>query len=288
MQDLISVVIPTHNRAHLIKRALYSVMEQSYTHLEIIVVNDASVDDTSAILNELSAVDTRIKIITNKHAQGGSASRNKGLFASNGIWTAFLDDDDTWQNNKLEKQLELLKAHPKAIACSSAYTIHYPFNIKKLVEPPSSITIEQLLMANILGGTSVCMAKTSICKEIGGFDPALRSAQDWDFWVKLLMSGEIVSIQEPLVNYYVHFNARISNNMHAKYLGARRFYFKYKHKMSMPVRDHNIFFLCFIRSRQQHRGFRARLKNLYLAIYKNGFKNKFTYFLSSMPRIFMT
>lgn len=285
MMVLVSIVIPTHNRALLLKRAVYSVLAQTIKDIEVIIINDASKDNTAEVLAMLRQHDPRIHVIHHDIAQGGSAARNIGINASSGKWIAFLDDDDSWHPQKLEKQLKLLARHPNAVASNCFYTIHYPGKIKKLAQPPQSISLQTLLSANVLGGTSVCMVLASLLKQLGGFDPSLRSAQDWDLWVKIRLKGEIVTVCEGLVDYYVHFNYRISNDMRAKYIGARRFYFKYQALMNKEAKTNQLTFICFICSRQTHRPFKKRLTYLTLALKGASFKKATLFILSSLPRM---
>ena len=133
----------------------------------------------------------------------------------------------------------------------------------------------------------MCMANAAFIKQVGGFDKRLRSAQDWDLWVKLAHAGRIVTVPKSLVNYHVHFNARISNNMQAKYIGARRFYFKYKTLMRASAKKTNVRFICYIKSRQVERKRLSRFKHLFMAIAKQPLKTRLLYFSSSMPRILM-
>jgi len=281
----VSVIIPTHNRRKLLEIAVQSVFDQTFQDFEIIIINDASSDSTNDMLHHLQILDRRINIITNNHSLGGSKSRNLGIAASQGTWIAFLDDDDKWLPDKLQAQLQALASHPNAIACSSAYIINYPLQIKKLIYTPSHISIDTLLKSNALGGTSVCICESTILKRIGGFDESLKSSQDWDLWLRLLTCGEIISIKKPLVHYYVHFNFRISNNMCAKYSGSRRFYFKHKSAMTNRTRMMNLSFICFIKSRQKNSFIFYRLRNLLISMKYTDFKLGLTYFVSSFPRI---
>lgn len=287
MDMAISVIIPTHNRADLLARALESVLAQSFRDLEIIVVDDASSDNTQAMLTTLMAKDNRIRVLSNASPQGGAESRNVGIAASRGKWIAFLDDDDMWLPNKLEKQLAALAKHPKAVACSCAYTVNYPLKTRKVVKTPHLIACQELLRANVLGGASVCICSAAILKQMGGFDKKLRSSQDWDLWLRLCEQGDVISVNEPLVEYYVHFNYRISNDMRAKYSGARRFYFKYKNHMQDEVRKENLSFICFIQSRQSFRPWGARVKKLAMAIKYSTARTGFNYLISSLPRIIL-
>lgn len=282
----VSVIIPTRNRPRQLLKAVQSVLAQTFQDFEIIIVDDAS----TVMLNTMNKAfqDKRVRIIRNETPQGGSLSRNHGIFQSIGKWLAFLDDDDIWQPQKLEQQLAMLARNPQAIAVTSAYTVHYPGAIKKNVFPPAQITLAKLLENNCLGGASVCMCDAQVIKKLGGFNRHLRSAQDWDVWVRLRMQGEIVTVAKPAVDYYVHFSDRISNNMQAKYQGARRFYFLYKKMMTPLARKKNLQFICFIKSRQIERSLRARLKNLTLALRKNTIKIKLSYVLSSLPRMLVS
>ena len=101
----VSVVIPTHDRAHLVGRAIRSVLAQTFQDFEIIVVDDCSVDNTKEVVQSLA--DSRIRYLRHEINRGGSAARNTGIGAARGEWIAFLDSDDEWLPKKLEKQLEM-------------------------------------------------------------------------------------------------------------------------------------------------------------------------------------
>lgn len=285
MEVSVSVIIPTRNRCNLLAKAIKSVLNQTYQDFEIIVIDDASNDDTIEMLNKVRRLEKRLTIISNKKPMGGAESRNIGISVSNGKWIAFLDDDDSWFPQKLAKQLQALAHKPKAIACSCAYQVNYPLGVKRIITPPSVVSMDQLLQANILGGASVCITSSQILKQMGGLDKKLRSSQDWDLWLRLLEKGEIISVNEPLVKYQIHFNVRISNDMHAKYDGARRFYNKYKNKMNDSARIANLAFICFIQSREKRRKLNARFKKLLIAIKYSSKKEAAKFLISSVPRM---
>jgi glycosyltransferase involved in cell wall biosynthesis len=287
MAITLSVIIPTHNRANLLKKAIESVRAQTFQEMEIIIINDASTDETEQLLHDLIKIDARIKVISNPTSLGGSKSRNKGIFASQGEWIAFLDDDDIWLPEKIEQQLKALHSNPRAVAASCAFIANYPFNIKKHITTPSNISVDNLLISNSLGGASVCICSAALVKQIDGFDGHLKSAQDWDLWLRLRLMGEIISVNKALVQYQVHFNYRISNDMRAKYLGSRRFYLKYKHLMKNHVKQRNLCFIFYIKSRQKHRSFQSRMKNLLSSVMRSPMRIGFSYFLSSFPRLFI-
>jgi glycosyltransferase involved in cell wall biosynthesis len=285
MDIAVSVIIPTHNRVELLQKAVQSVLAQTLQDFEIIIINDASTDNTATYLEKLLISDPRIQVVTNAKSLYGSQARNLGIERSKGMWIAFLDDDDIWMPTKLAVQLQTLAANPNAVAVTCGYKINYPWGIKKQVQPPAQVTLERLLRANILGGASVCMANADTLKQFGGFDPKLRSAQDWDLWIKLRKAGSIVSANESLVQYYVHFNYRISNDMRSKYSGARKFYFKYKSQMNRDARLSNMAFLLFIKSRQSTRQIKSRFKSLFMACRYSSLRTGLAYSISSMPRL---
>lgn len=282
---LVSVVLPTHNRAEFIGCAIKSVLCQTEKNIELIVVDDASTDETPAVLNQFSRIDSRIKILRNSKPLGGGGARNVGIAASTGTWVAFLDDDDVWMENKLRAQLKKLAAHPPAVACSCSYEQYTSTGRMKVVRTPSNITLQQLLRLNYLGGASMCMASRSVLLRIGGFDAKFRSGQDWDLWVRLRYEGLIAVCSEPLMKYQNHNAIRISNNMDAQYLGARRFYFKHRQAMNDSLRRYRVSYSCFIMSRQTKRRLTTRFIYLILSLVHSDFGSGWSYVRSSLPRL---
>jgi len=111
MHPKVSVIIPTYNRANFLRSAIQSVLNQTFKDFEVIVVDDASTDNTRQLIHEF--VDDRICYIAHNKNRGGSASRNTGIESSKGKFIAFLDDDDMWMPTKLEKQLLLVNMNPE-------------------------------------------------------------------------------------------------------------------------------------------------------------------------------
>lgn len=285
MVPKVSVIMPTHNRAGFVGRAVASVLAQTESDFEFIIVNDASTDGTSELLSRLARQDGRIRVITNLQSMGGGGARNVGIEASSGQWIAFLDDDDEWVAGKLEIQLAKLDESPEAVACSCGYERHFSSGSYKVVNLPEAVNLEQLLRGSILGGASMCVCSRKVLKAISGFDANLLSGQDWDLWVRLREQGSITVCSEPLVRYNAHDGSRITNNMTSQYYGARRFYFKHRLKMSKPTRDLHIAYSCFIMSRQSKRSFLTRLKYLTLAIKYTPCQRGLSFAASSLPRI---
>lgn len=201
---LVSVVIPTHNRAQLLARAIHSVLAQSYSNLEIVVVDDASGDNTPETVESFG--DSRIRYLRHQTNKGGSAARNTGIGASTGEFIAFLDDDDEWVPEKTERQLQLL-ARFDAVLCSSdaVNASSHKHAAKKRV------VLDDLRVSPFaVGGTGVLMAHAHVLKKVM-FDESLPRNQDWDLFIRIAKEFRIGYLNERLVRYNEGRHARISN-----------------------------------------------------------------------------
>jgi len=199
-EPLISVVIPAYNAAAFIKKAINSVLTQSYKHLEIIIVNDGSIDKTTDIVNALS--DKRIKLISQSN-MGLSNARNTGIKASKGEYIAFLDADDYWKPEKLEKQLKLLTQHPEIGFCSTQTRVETPEGqfINDWLCPDISIsTLHSIFIQNaaITGSGSGVLVKKELQDLAGFFDESLKSLEDIDMWLRYAAHSEYCCLPESL------------------------------------------------------------------------------------------
>ena len=202
---LVSVVIPTCNRAALLTRAIQSVRQQTYGNLEIIVVDDASTDDIQKIVG--SFADPRICYIRHDTNRGGSAARNTGIRAANGNFVAFLDDDDEWVAEKAEEQVKILRDYD-AVMCTwdQATGDLSKLDLKKTVD------LDDLRKGKFTaGGTGVLIAKANVFKEIM-FDETLPRYQDWDLFIRIGMKHKIAYLNKPLVRYNKGSHLRITNS----------------------------------------------------------------------------
>lgn len=206
---LISVIIPTYNRAHLVCDAIESVLAQTYSHYEIIVVDDGSTDGTGELLRKRYGDRIRYEWQEN---QGESVARNRGIALARGEYIAFLDSDDLWLPEKLEKQIAYLKAHPEV---SAVFCQAYIIDARGIRQPgilgadltPKDLTLESLLLANTISGPSTTTTTTlEFLRKVGGFDPAIRFAEDWDLWLRFRLAGEIGYLPEPLACVRMHSN----------------------------------------------------------------------------------
>jgi glycosyltransferase involved in cell wall biosynthesis len=282
---LVSVILPTRDRAKYLSRAVASVLAQSEQDIELIVVNDASSDGTREYLDRLAAQDGRVRVVQNAVAMGGAGARNAGIAFGRGKWIAFLDDDDEWMPMKLQRQLEKLRANASAVACSCSYVVSFSSGWSRLVAVPAFLTLGQLLVDNQLGSSSLCICSSNVLRDIGGFDIKFKSAQDHDLWVRLRQKGDVEVCSEALVLYHSHREIRITNNMHTQYVGARHFYLKHRNLMDEPLRRRRLSYNCFIMSRQVNRSLRHRIRYLILSLLNSPMGSSLSYARSSMPRL---
>jgi len=202
---LVSVVIPTCNRAALVRRAIESVMRQSYTNLEIIVVDDASSDGTGEMVRSLA--DPRIRYLRHEERRGGSAARNTGIRAATGEFIAFLDDDDEWEPHKTEEHLRALAGYD-AVLC----TLRIEDKVKSY-GPRRTVSLDDLRRGDFpAGGTGALMARAELVKSVM-FDETLPRYQDWDIFIRIAQRTTIGYLDRPLVRYNEGAHPRLTNRI---------------------------------------------------------------------------
>jgi glycosyltransferase involved in cell wall biosynthesis len=211
---VVSVIIPTYNRAHSIGKSIKSILTQSYQNFEIIVVDDRSTDNTEEIVKSFN--DPRIKYIKHQHNSGAAVARNTGMENSSGRYIAFLDSDDEWLPQKLTKQVELLQqSKPEVGVVYTGMEIVNELNqVKRIKIPTHSGSLHStLLFANVVGTPSTVMVKREYLEQVKGFDPnVFQFASDADLWVRLSECCEFEVISEALVRYLESDSDRLSTN----------------------------------------------------------------------------
>ena len=223
----VSVIIPTYNRAHVVDRAIRSVLGQTYQDFEIIVVDDGSTDNTEEVVKSFN--DFRIRYIRHDENRGGSAARNTGIRAARGEFIAFLDSDDEWLREKLAKQMVLISTDQD---CGAVYTnlLHFSNSGSAKVvmrNQPEGWILKDLLVSNVVGSTSSVVVKRECFSKAGLFDEKLPSCQDWDIWIRIARHYTFRRIPKPLVRYALHPN-RISTNFEAVLRGHMAIMEKYQ------------------------------------------------------------
>lgn len=202
----VSVIIPTYNRGHVLGRAMRSVLAQTYEDLELIVVDDASTDNTQELVAGIR--DPRIKYIRHDQNRGGAAARNTGINASEGEYIAFNDSDDEWLVEKLEKQVALLETTGNSVAgVYCGYMRRVGDRIIYLPGPKcrdrNLSLITKLLFINCPIGTQTLVLKRRPLIEVGCFDERLPRRQDGELLLRLSLTYELEVIDEPLVIMYI-------------------------------------------------------------------------------------
>jgi teichuronic acid biosynthesis glycosyltransferase TuaG len=218
MSNKITIITPTYNSSKFIKRTIDSVLEQTYTDWEFLLIDDHSTDNTVEIINEFVKNDPRIKLLSTPQNSGGPAlPKNVGIENATGEYVAFLDHDDEWLPKKLEKQLEIFnRSANKKLGIVACY-----LNIKntfdnKIISKYHSIYIDNslinMLQYNYLNTSSCVMTKLSILKEVGPFDINFKVSDDWDMWLRILrLNYKLDYVPEYLTNYNRHENNLSSN-----------------------------------------------------------------------------
>jgi len=283
--SLVSVIIPTRNRQHLLVKAIQSVINQTWRNIEIIVIDDASDDDTLAKVREI-ITDINIIVIHNESPKGGAVARNQGIERASGKYIAFLDDDDTWLPVKLVTQIELFEQSTGCSAVTCCYFEKYPEKKRKLIVVAEVINEQKMLESNTLGGASMYLTTKENLELIGGFNPALKSGQDWDLLIKLWSLGSILVCKQPLVTYLSHNEVRISNSYKSSYEGLKQIYFLYKSRMTLQTRYFHLAELMFYRVKLNPEGSFWQLRNFYKVLKRMTVTNA-TIFILRYMRFFL-
>jgi len=201
MDPLVSVVIPTHNAAGTIRRALLSVQRQTYSPLEIIVVNDGSTDATNSVVNNL-AIDS-IELVTLDRNNGAAFARNIGIRRSRGAFVAFLDADDEWLPEKTARQMVRLVNNPDMtfVACAAGHVTgasEMPYKMNADRQPATGRDAWKTLLAYTYVATPCVIARRQALFDVGLFETSFSIAEDQDLWIRLARAGEVGFIDEIL------------------------------------------------------------------------------------------
>jgi glycosyltransferase involved in cell wall biosynthesis len=199
---LVSVILPTHNRAKTLRRAIDSVLAQTHRELELIVIDDGSTDDTQALLASYS--DPRLKVLTPGRLGSAAKASNHGLTVARGEFVAFQDSDDIWLVEKLAKQLTLAAKHPQTALFACEYIVipnnglPLRYHSKELLDPDHDFRV-------LFGGrgsqipTPACLVRREYLEQTGGFDETLAMWEDWELSIRLEASAPCQMVDELLV-----------------------------------------------------------------------------------------
>ena len=208
---LISVVIPVYNGEKTIAETIESVLNQSFSNFEIVVINDGSQDSTLDVIASIQ--DPRIKIFSYPNA-GLSASRNRGISQSSGEFIAFLDADDLWTPDKLEAQLTALQENPNA-AVAYSWT-DFIDETSQFLKPGPHFTISgdvyaELLRGNFLANGSNPLIRRQALIKVGSFDVSFSGVADWELYLRLATHYHFVAVPSPQILYRLSANSMSTN-----------------------------------------------------------------------------
>lgn len=239
-EPLVSIYIPTHNRAGLIKRAIESVFSQTYQNIELIICDDGSMDNTQEVIDSFKNKGYRIISLHNPEPRGACYSRNRCIEASSGEFVTGLDDDDYFTENRILEFVEYYKKFNYQFMCST-FLITKNENINKSRNVSGWIGFDKIKKRNVID--SQVFIKRDFILDVGGYDVSMPAWQDYDLWFRLLKQG--LSCYK-INNYsYVkdisHDKQRITTSSKA-YEGYKKFIAK--HSNDLSNQDKNSLYYC--------------------------------------------
>ena len=211
MKPVVSVILPTYNRARILEKALKSVFAQTYKDYEVIVIDDGSTDATAEVIAKFG---TKIRYFAQSN-RGVGAARDRGLQEAHGKYVAFLDDDDTWLPERLEKQIPLLEEKPN---------LGFVYAMAEVVDDSGTLlgnkpakthpdTLEELLSGNFIPTLTV-MARLEYVRAVGGFDEGLSGYDDYHLWIRMAAKYDFCGLGKKLATYRMSKNCFSANLIH--------------------------------------------------------------------------
>lgn len=265
---LVSVIIPAYNRETTIKRAILSVLNQTYKELEVIVVDDCSSDKTEAVVNSIT--DQRLVYYKLRYNSGACVARNTGVKIAKGELIAFQDSDDFWYPEKLEKQIKYLESNSyEFISCSFfRKTDTESVVIGNCICPTDRVSLWcKLINKNWVSTQTILCYK--YCFDKISFDPLVKRFQDWDLALQAVCYYRLGSLNEPLVDVYLQSNS-ITNTVKSS---ESKMYIVEKHRRDVDFNNPvmaSVYFKCLGDSKRKANPKEASIE------YKKSLKNKFS------------
>ena len=231
----VSSVVPTYNRSDLLLNSLESIRQQSYRPIEIVVVDDGSTDDTLSVVHkwakQYSEPETFVIRWASQTNQGANAARNRGAEEAHGEFIAFLDSDDQWLPQKLEKQIAILQSNMDigGVYCGMR-NVDLVTGDKETVLPrayPEGDLLRQLLIHDVTEATSAWVVREKCFNHVGMFDASLPARQDWDMWIRLSEKYKIGCTPEVLVELGNHPGERVRSKAYREIDAHQTIFRKY-------------------------------------------------------------
>ncbi len=234
----VSIIIPTYNRAKMLSRAIKSVLNQTFQDFELIIVDDGSTDNTKEVVENFQKQDSRINYIWMKNSGRPAKPRNIGIKNSKGKYIAFLDSDDEWMPEKLEKQIILFEnsnINKLGFVGCNILNIDTLKNFNKIYKMPRIRKLfKHLLIRNFLMTPSI-LVKKSVIEDVGLFDENFEVADDWDMWIRISQKYDFDFVDEVLVKRYIHTQS-ITQSSSIEKIIKEELYFINKYKSYYSIR----------------------------------------------------
>lgn len=207
---LVSIVMPAHNVCAFLAESIHSIQAQTYPHWELLIIDDASGDNTFEIALRFQKMDPRIKPVQLPTNQGAGFARNIGIKASEGAYISFLDADDIWLPFKLEKQLQFMHMHELQVSYASYELIdEQSESLNLVVKALKILSPRKILKANYVGNLTGMYHAKSLGKI---YCPPIRKRQDWALWIQAIRNaGGAMGMEEVLAQYRVRKNSLSGN-----------------------------------------------------------------------------
>jgi glycosyltransferase involved in cell wall biosynthesis len=219
----VSAIMAARNAEAFVAAAIESALGQTYPNFELLVVDDASTDQTAAIVASYAAKDARIRLLRQTECGGACVAWNIALREARGEWIAVLDADDLWRPTRLELQLAVVDADPSIVLVGSEYEridIHgRPLGNARRAGPEWWL-LWQLLFKNIIGGHSQVLYRRETALACGGYRSECKLAEDYQLWVELTRVGGVVCVPEVLMDYRVHDQSASAVNLQVQRMRA--------------------------------------------------------------------
>jgi glycosyltransferase involved in cell wall biosynthesis len=219
----VSVIIPTYNRADHVGRGIRSVLTQTFQDFEVLIVDDGSTDKSEEIVRGFN--DSRILYLRRDTNGGAAAARNTGIQAARGEYIAFLDSDDEWLPEKLEKQLAKFKSIGRSAALIYTHMLLKDLKtgmVFKPTNPSYEGYVHDLLLRNdFIGSCSSVLIRTDVIKCLGGFDDSLTPREDWELWMRIAREYSIGCVPSPLLICHIGGVDRMSASLKKILKGTR-------------------------------------------------------------------
>lgn len=240
-EELVSIIVPVYNCGKFLTDTIRTVKEQTYQNFELIFVNDCSTDNSSDIIQKEAQLDDRIKLINLEKNSGAAIARNTGMKSAKGRYIAFLDADDFWNKNKLEKQLKFIKENNYAFTFTGyEFTDEDGNRTGKIVSIPKELTYKQALKNTTIFTSTVIFDVKQLGKELIEM-PNVKRGQDTATWWKVLRNNNVAYGLDEVLSFYRRSNNTLSAN---KIKALKRTWNLYRNVEKLSVFK-SFYYFCF-------------------------------------------